>query len=50
MTLLSTGSVIGIIVSIALVAMTIAVCIYLYSLKTKESDDAQKSVDDDEEK
>ena len=37
MSLLATSSVVGIIVGIALVASTIAVCLYLYSLKGKPS-------------
>lgn len=41
MKLLATSSVVGVIVAIALIAMTIAVCIYLYSLKTKKDDDIE---------
>ncbi|MBQ7244373.1 MAG: hypothetical protein IJS52_09280 [Bacilli bacterium] len=47
MTLLSTSSIIGIIVSIALVAMTIAVCLYLYSLKSKEDVPGEDSSHED---
>lgn len=47
MTLLSTSSIIGIIVSIALVAMTIAICLYLYSLKSKEDDSSEDSSHED---
>lgn len=42
MSLLATSSVIGIIVSIALVAVTIAVCLYLYSLKSRKPGDSEE--------
>ncbi len=35
MTLMATSSIVGIIVMIALIATTIAVCLYLYSQKNK---------------
>ncbi len=37
MTLLATPTIIGIIASVTLVAVTLAVCLYLYSLKNKDS-------------
>lgn len=43
MTLLDTPSIIGIIVSIALIATTIAVCLYLYSLRNKASNEEDKT-------
>ena len=46
MVLFSTGNIIAIIVSIALVAVTLAVCLYLYSLKTKSSSIEEEAPED----
>ena len=45
MVLLDTPTVIGIIVAIALVATTIAVCLYLYSQKSKTLEEAPEEVE-----
>ena len=37
MTLLATTTIVGIIVTIAIMAVTVSVCLYLYSLKNKDS-------------
>ena len=42
-TLLRTNDIIGIIATIALVAITLAVCVYLYGLKGKSNEDEKHS-------
>ncbi|MCR5348632.1 MAG: hypothetical protein K6E59_03380 [Bacilli bacterium] len=46
MLLLATSSIVGIIVAIALVATTIAVCLYLYSQKKTESPSEENGEDE----
>ena len=48
MTLLDTPSIIGIIVVIALVATTIAVCLYLYAQKNKPSEELDSAEEENE--
>gem|GEM_PF-1703994 len=42
-TLLGTSDIIGIIVTIALIAITLAVCVHLYGLKGKTSEEEKPS-------
>ena len=46
MILLATTSIIGIIVGIALLATTIAVCLYLYSQRNKDDGNAEKEAEE----
>lgn len=48
MALLDTPTIIGIIVGVALFAVTVAVCIYLYSLKNKSSSELDAPEESDE--
>lgn len=50
MTLASTSTIVGIIVGIAILASTIAVCLYLYSLKNKSVNEEDIDAPKEEEK
>lgn len=48
MALLDTPSIIGIIVAIALVATSVAVCLYLYAQKNKPSEELDSAEEENE--